>query len=90
MEFDLEDGRGDASVAEEIEYEGTLEVGDTNRLGETEVNEVLHRLPGLLDGCFALNDFALEVGPAGGVGVLGIDVLESHGEVDVEEVELAG
>lgn len=89
MDFHLEDGRLDARVAQEVDDEGTLEVGDTDRLDETKIDKVLHGLPGLLDGGLALNDLPLKVTPARGVAILRVDVLESYGEVDVEDVKVA-
>jgi hypothetical protein len=89
VDLDLEDGGFDASVAEEIDDESTLEVGDTDRLGKTKVDKVLHSLPGLLNGGLALNDLSIEGVPPGRVAILGVDILESYGEVDVEDIKVA-
>jgi hypothetical protein len=90
VDLDLKDGGADAGIAEEINEEGALEVGDTDGLGEAEVDEALHRFPGLLDAGLALDNLALEIRPSRGVAVLGVDVLESHGEVDVEYIKVPG
>ena len=49
MDLDLENGRADFGVTEEINEEGSLEVGNTDRLDQTEFNEFLQTFPGLLD-----------------------------------------
>lgn len=50
MKLNLE-GRGlDARVAEEVNEDTALEVGNTNVLGDALVRELLKSLPGLPDG----------------------------------------
>jgi len=89
VDLDLENGRADFGVTEEINKEGSLEVGNTDRLDQTEFNEFLQTFPGLLDRGLALADDALQVLPSRGIGVFGVDVFESNGEVDVEDVEIS-
>lgn len=59
MDLNLEDGGANASIAEKVDDEGTLEVGNANGFGKADVNQMFHRLPCLLNGGFALDDFAL-------------------------------
>lgn len=88
--LDLEGGDGVAVVLLEIHQGLDGEVGDTERAGETLVNEGLHGLPGLLDG--GIGELELKrvggVGPARGVADSGVDELESDGEVHDEEIEV--
>ena len=87
--LDLEGGGADLGVAEEVVQELGLEVGDTDALGETLLDERLHGGPGLLDGGLGGADLALAVKvPAGRVADRGVDVLEGDGEVDQVEVEV--
>ena len=87
--LDLEGGRADLGVAEEVVQELGLEVGDTDALGETLLDEALHGGPGLLDGGLGGADLALAViVPAGRVADGRVDVLEGDGEVDQVEVEV--
>lgn len=90
VKLDLEGGRADLGVLEQVVDGLSLEVGDTNGLGETLLNEVLHTLPGLLVGGLAPADLGagIIVVPARGVADLGVDVLEGDGEVDEEEVKV--
>jgi len=90
VKLDLEGGRADLGVLEQVVDSLSLEVGDTNGLGETLLNEVLHTLPGLLVGGLAPADLGagIIVVPARGVADRGVDVLEGDGEVDEEEIEV--
>lgn len=70
----------DASVAEEVEDQATLEVGDTNVLDEAGVNQLLHTGPGLVERVVGGADLILAiVGPSGRIANRGVDVLESDG-----------
>lgn len=87
--LDLEGGRLDAGIAEQVIDELGLEVGDTDALGETGVNQLLHGGPGLLGGSLGGADLGLAVVvPAGGVADAGVDVLKGDGEVNQVEVEV--
>ena len=87
--LDLESGRGDLGIAEEIIKELSLEVGDTDVLGETLGDEALHGAPRLLDRSVGADDLRLAVDvPAGRVADAGVNVLESDGEVHNVEVEV--
>lgn len=86
--LDLERGGGDLGVAEEVVDELRLEVGDADALGQLLLDERLHGGPRLLDGGLAAANLIALVVPAGGVADRGVDVLESHGEVDQVEVEV--
>jgi len=86
--LNLESGRSDAGVSKKVLQQRTLEVGDTNGLGKTLVGELLHRLPGLLDGNVDLLDRTVGIMPAARVNILRIDVLGRDREVDEEQVEV--
>lgn len=89
VKLDLEGGRADLGVLEHVVESLGLEVGDTDGLGKTLLNESLHGLPGLLVGGLGPADLLLAVVvPAGRVADLGVDVLEGDGEVDQEEVKV--
>jgi hypothetical protein len=88
MKLNLEDLRLDAGITEDVEEKGTLDVGDTNILGEASVDEGLHGDPGLLEWSVLEVDFAIVTGPAGREPVGGVNVGEGDGEVDEEEVEI--
>lgn len=64
MNLDLEKCRANSGISEEVNEKGALEIGDTDRLHETNVDEVLHRLPGLLDGGLALADLSIKSMPS--------------------------
>jgi len=88
--LDLEGSGADLGVAEEVVEELGLEVGDTDALGQTLLDEALHSGPGLLDGGLAGADLgaSIIVVPARGVADRGVDILEGDGEVDQVEVEV--
>jgi hypothetical protein len=90
VKLNLEGSRADLGVLEQVVDGLGLEVGDTNGLGETLLNEVLHALPGLLVGGLAPADLSagIIVVPARGVADLGVDVLEGDGEVDEEKIKV--
>lgn len=90
VKLDLEGGRSDLGVLEEIVDGLSLEVGDTNGLGKTLLNEALHGAPGLLVSGLAPSNLGagVVVVPARGVADLGVNVLEGDGEVDEEEVKV--
>jgi hypothetical protein len=46
--LDLENGRGDGGVSEDVDEEGTGDVGDTDVLGEAGLHLLLHGHPGFL------------------------------------------
>lgn len=94
--LDLEDGRGDLGVRQQIVDQLGVEVGDTNGLEDAlgvlgGLDELLQGAPGLRDG---------DLGQGGGLGLLLVgpeagpsqllkgNELESNGEVDEEEVEV--
>ena len=86
--LDLEGGRADLGVAEEVVDQLALEVGDADALGEAGGDEGLEGAPGLLDGGLAGADLVALIVPAGGVADRGVDPLEGDGEVDEVEVEV--
>ena len=87
--FDLQGCGADLCVAEEIEDEGALEVGDSNGLCETLLGDGFHGCPGLLDaGVGELVIFLAVEGPAGWVADGRVDVFQSDGEVHDVEVEV--
>lgn len=89
MDFDLENCGSYSGVTKKIHDQRSLEVGDANGLRKTKVDERFHSSPRLLDASFALDNFTFEVLPSRGVAVLGINVFESHREVDIEDVEVS-
>lgn len=86
--LDLEGGRADAGVAEEIIDQLSLEVGDTDAAGEAGIDELLHGGPGLLDGGLGGDNLIVLIVPAGGVADGRVDVLEGDGEMDEIEIEV--
>ena len=86
--FDLEDGGTDTGVSEDVHQQGTLEVADTDRSGQSEIDQLLESGPCFLDGRFALNDLSFEVAPSAWVGNGGVDVFEGDGEMDEEEIKV--
>lgn len=90
VKLDLQSSRSDLGDLEQVVDGLRLEVGDTNGLGKALLNEALHGAPGLLVGGLAPADLGagVVVVPAGRVADLGVDVLESDGEVDEEEVKV--
>lgn len=86
--LDLEGGRADLGVAEEVVDQLGLEVGDTNAAGEAGIDEALHGGPGLLDGGLAGANLIALVVPAGRVADGGVDILKGDGEVNEVEVEV--
>lgn len=86
--LDLEGGRADAGVAEQVHQQLGAEVADADAASQLLVDQRLHGGPGLLDGGLAELDLALGVLPAGRVAHTGVDVLESDGEVHNVQVEV--
>lgn len=86
--LDLESGGCDSGVAEEVEHESTVVVGNTNALGETLVNQFLHGLVCLGERGLGEGDLVVLVGPAGRVADAGVDILQGDGEVDDVQVEV--
>lgn len=86
--LDLESGRSDLGVAEEVEHEGTVVVGDTDALGETLADQLLHCLVCLGEGSLGESDLVVLVGPAGRVADAGVDILQGDGEVDDVQVKV--
>lgn len=86
--FDLEGGRADASIAEHVHNDLDVMVADTNAAGELLVNEALHGGPGLLGGGIADFDLVSLLEPAWRVADGGVDIFESDGEMDDEQVEV--
>jgi hypothetical protein len=88
VNLDLEGGGDDLGVAKEVEEKLGLEVGNTNALGQTLLDEALHGGPGLLSG--GLGPLGLLAGgaPARRVADRGVDILEGDGEVDEEKIEV--
>lgn len=88
MVLDLERRRADPGVSEKIHQQRTLEVRDTDALGETLIVDLLKPLPRLLDARVDGLDGSIGGVPARGVGDLGVDVFEGDGEVDEVEIEV--
>lgn len=88
VELDLVDGGLDASVAEDVNQERALEVGNTDVLSKTRLADLLHGFPGLTDGDLGRVDLAVETPPLRRVLGLNGNILEGDGEVDEVEVEV--
>lgn len=89
MVLDLEGRWADCGVAEEIEDERALEVGDTDGFREAFLGDRLHGCPGLLDaGVAELHVVLSVVSPSGWVAHGGVDVFKRDGEVHDVEVEV--
>lgn len=86
--LNLESGGSDSGVAEQVEHESTVVVGDTNALGETLVDQFLHGLVCLGKGSLGEGDLVVLVGPAGRVANAGINILQGDGEVDDVQVKV--
>jgi len=86
--FDLESSGSDLGVAEEVKNKGTVVVGNTNALGETLVNQLLHGLVCLGEGSLGEGDLVVLVGPAGRVADAGVDVLQGDGEVNDVQIKV--
>ena len=87
--LDLEGSWADAGVAEEVEDQRSLEVGDTNGAGDLVVNQLLHGGPGLLDGGVGELDRGLAiVVPSWWIADGWVDVLQGDWEVDEVQVEV--
>ena len=88
MELNLEDLRLDAGITEDVKEKSTLDIGDTDVLGEASVDEGLHGGPGLLEWSVLEVNLAIVTGPAGREPVGRVNVGKGDGEVDEEEVEV--
>ena len=86
--FDLEGGRGDLGVAEEVHEELAVEVADADGFGQTVGYELLHGRPGLLDGGVTRDDILAVVGKAGWVSLRRVHIFERDWEVDDVEIEV--
>lgn len=80
--LDLEGGRTNASVAQEVHDELSAEVAYTDAAGEFLVDQRLHGLPCFLDSGIAECDFAVCAGPGGRVALGGVNPFECNGEVN--------
>lgn len=89
MMFNLQSRRSDSRISQQIDQQRSLEIADANTLGQSLVHKLLHRLPRLLDGRFALLHIArlTAVFPPGRVADRWIDVAQRHGEVHNVQVE---
>lgn len=86
--LDLEGGRTDTSVAQQIHQQLSAEVADTNAAGQLLVDQRFHGGPGLLNGGVAELQLVVLGQPPGRVPDGRIDILERNGEVDNEQVEV--
>lgn len=87
--LDLQGGRADLGVPQQVIDELGLEVGDTNALGEATAYQPLHGSPSLLDGGLAGTDLGgTVIVPTRRVADRRVDVFKSDGEVDQVEVEI--
>lgn len=86
--LDLEGSWVDLGVAEEVKDKGAVVVGDTDALCKAVVDQLLHRLPGVLQWCVALGDLVVLVGPAWWVADRRVDILDGDGEVNDVQVEV--
>lgn len=83
----LENGRRNASVAEEVEDQTALEVGDTNVLDQSKVHKLFHAGPSLVERVLGDADVILAiVGPSGRVSDGGVDVFEGNGYMEAGDI----
>ena len=78
-------------VAEEVANDTSGAVGDTDGLGETGLLELLHALPGAVHGVVGDRDLSSGsrgIPPCRRVALIGVDVLESHGEVNQVQIKV--
>lgn len=85
--LNLERGRTNASMAQEVHDELNAEVANTNAAGEFLVDQRLHGLPCFLDSGIAECDFAVCV-PAGRVANGRVNPFECDGEVNQIKVKV--
>jgi hypothetical protein len=89
MVLDLQGGRADLGVAQQVENQRALEVGDTNRVCVSFSNQVLHCGPRLLDrGIAQLDTAPAIVAPFRRIPDRGINPSEGHGEMDHVQIEV--
>lgn len=86
--FDLQGGRLDGGVAEQIHDQLTVEIADADTLCQTFLRDRLHGRPRLLDGRGAGHNFLAVVGKAGRITVRRVDVFQGDGEMDDVQVEV--
>jgi len=87
--FDLEDSWSDLGISRNIEYQGTVEVAETDVLDEAFLNQFFHGLVSRLDwGIIELNRLFVISEPFGRVAVCRVNILQGNWEVDVEKIEI--
>lgn len=86
--LDLQRGRTNARIPQQIHDQLRREVTDTNAAGKLLVHERLHRCPGLLDRGVAELQFVLLGLPARRVADRRVDVFQRDGEVHNVQVEV--
>ena len=80
--LNLEGGRTNASMAQEVHDELNAEVANTDAAGELLVDQRLHCLPCLLNSGIAECDLTVCAGPAGRVALGRVNPFECDGEVN--------
>lgn len=88
MVLDLEGGRTDASIPQQVHQQLGAEVADADAARELLVDQALHRGPGLLDRGSAQLHLARGIGPAGRLPHAWVDVLQGDREVHDVQVEV--
>lgn len=86
--LDLQSGRCDFGVTEEVEDQLAVEVADTDAFRHAFANEFLHGLPCLLDGSVTGHDVLPIISESWWVAILGVDVFEGDGKVHDVQVEI--
>lgn len=86
--FDLQRGRADLGVPQEIHEEDAAEIAHADAAAEAILDKAFHGRPRFLDACVARGDFIVLVGETGWVFDGRVDVFEADGEVHDVEVEV--
>mmetsp|Transcript_43176 Transcript_43176/g.109047 ORF Transcript_43176/g.109047 Transcript_43176/m.109047 type:complete len:228 (+) Transcript_43176:465-1148(+) len=89
--LNLQDRHGVARVLQQVHQQGAVEVGHTNVLHKTCINQLLHRFPGLPDGDITVHQLSIGrvVRPLGRVARVKVHILQRDGEVDEVQVQLS-
>ena len=80
--FNLESCWPDAGITEQVKYRTNIEVADPNRVGKTDIYEVLHCLPGFSYGGFTWTNVRwcdAIVKPLRGIPNFRVHIIERNG-----------
>ena len=86
--LDLKSGWLDLAIPEKIHDQGSVEIADSNALGETLLGQALHCGPCLLNSGVTWHDLLAIIGEARGISFGRVDVFQRNGEVDDIQVKV--